>query len=83
MKKKLRFEELPTEIKKDIFLQVIEIKESPKDTAKRYNVSVQTINRILGEFIFESATRIDDGILDITPRTDYTTINDIKKTKKN
>lgn len=83
MKKKLQFNELPLEVKKDIFLQVIEIKEHPRDTAKRYNITEATINRILAEFIFEKSSRIEDGVLDITPRTDYTTINDIKKSKKN
>jgi hypothetical protein len=79
--KKLRFEELPLEVKKDVFMQVISNKESPKDTAKRYNITERTINKIVGEFIFENASRIDDGIMDITPREDYTTINDIKKKK--
>tara|TARA_R110001592_G_scaffold30305_4_gene108789 strand:- start:234 stop:476 length:243 start_codon:yes stop_codon:yes gene_type:complete len=79
--KKLRFEELPLEVKKDVFMQVISNKESPKDTAKRYNITERTINKIVGEFIFENASRIEDGIMDITPRQDYTTVNDIKKKK--
>ena len=44
--KKLRFEELPLEVKKDVFMQVISNKESPKDTAKRYNITERTINKI-------------------------------------
>jgi|TARA_R110002167_G_scaffold100655_1_gene262563 hypothetical protein len=79
--KKLRFEELPLEVKKDVFMQVISNKESPKETAKRYNITERIINKIVGEFIFENASRIDDGIMDITPREDYTTVNDIKKKK--
>lgn len=70
MKKKLKFKDLPLEVKKDIFLQVIDVKESPKDTAKRYNITERTINQICQEFIFDNIQETEDGILDISPWTD-------------
>ena len=65
--KKLKFEQLPFEVKKDIFLQVIEIKEPPKVTAKKYNISVSTLNKIVQEYIFENINETADGVIDITP----------------
>jgi|TARA_B100001094_G_scaffold332747_1_gene406212 hypothetical protein len=67
MKKKLQIEDLTLEMKKDIFVQVINVKEHPKATAKKYNITEHTINQICQEFIFEKIIDTDDGILDITP----------------
>jgi len=70
MRKKINFKDLTLEMKKDIFLQVIGIKESPKETAKKYNITQKTINQICAEFIFENISETDDGIMDITPNSE-------------
>ena len=66
MKKKLKYEDLPLEVKKDIFKQILDIKEHQSDTAKRYNITEKTLNKIVQEFVFEKIDETSDGIVDIT-----------------
>ena len=67
MIKKLKYVDLTLEMKKDIFLQIIALKEHPKETAKKYNVTNKTINQIVQEFVFENISTDGSGIVDITP----------------
>ena len=39
MKKKLQFRDLTLEMKKDIFIQIINNVELPSETAKKYNIT--------------------------------------------
>ena len=67
MKKKLQFRDLTLEMKKDIFIQIINYVELPSETAKKYNITEKTLNRIVQELLFEEIKGTDDGTIDITP----------------
>jgi hypothetical protein len=69
MKKKIKFEDLTLEMKKDIFVKLIGNTESPKDTQKRYNITEKTMNKICQEFIFDKIHETEDGIMEITGKS--------------
>ena len=69
MKKKIRYEDLTTEMKKDIFLKIVSNEESVKDTQKRYNITEKTMNKICVYFLYEHLETNEDGVIDITPDT--------------
>lgn len=83
MKKKIRYEDLTLEMKKDIFLKLTSNEESVQATQKRYNITEKTMNRICVYFIFEHIHETDDGIIDITADTIIDINGNIQDHEKN
>lgn len=69
MKKKIKYEDLTVEMRKDIFLKLISNEESVKATQKRYNITEKTMNKICVYFLYEHIETTEEGVIDITPET--------------
>lgn len=64
--KKIRLKDLTLEMKKDIFMQVVGITETPEETARKYNITITTLNKIIKDFFNDEIQETDDGMIDIT-----------------
>ena len=76
--KKIRLKDLTLEMKKDISMQVVGISESPEETARKYNITITTLNKIIKDFFNEEIKETDDGVIDIVLKEAVNKIPNIK-----